>query len=59
MTNSAYHFRVVIGYDDKKEEFITHDPTLGKNYKISYSDFSALSTHASHDFWTPSIMIKK
>ena len=38
------HARVVIGYDDKKQELITHDPYLGENYTISYSEAIALNT---------------
>jgi len=37
------HARVIIGFDDEKEEVITNDPTAGKDYKISYSDFLALN----------------
>jgi hypothetical protein len=37
------HARVVIGYDDKKQELITHDPYLGENYTIPYSEAIALN----------------
>jgi len=37
------HARVIIGFDDKKQEVITNDPTAGKDYKISYSDFLDLN----------------
>lgn len=37
------HARVIIGFDDEKEEVITNDPTAGKDYIISYSDFLALN----------------
>jgi len=37
------HARVIIGFDDEKEEVITNDPTAGKDYKISYSNFLALN----------------
>jgi hypothetical protein len=37
------HARVIIGYDDEKQEVITNDPTAGKDYIISYSDFLALN----------------
>lgn len=33
------HFRVVIGYDDGKEEMTCHDPALGYTYKMSYDEF--------------------
>jgi len=38
------HFRVVIGFDEKREVFITHDPApkLGKNYEIPFQQFKAL-----------------
>lgn len=39
MDNSG-HFRVVIGYDDIKEELITHDPSLGITYTMTYTEFS-------------------
>ena len=40
------HARVIIGYDDEKQELITNDPSsyLGKNYCISYSEAIALNT---------------
>jgi len=37
------HARVIIGFDDEKEEVITNDPTAGKDYIISYADFLALN----------------
>ena len=43
------HARVIIGYDDEKQEMITHDPTAGKDYKISYSDFLALNFDSNPD----------
>jgi hypothetical protein len=46
LINPKDHARVVIGYDDKKQELITHDPSPinGKNYTISYSEAIALNT---------------
>jgi hypothetical protein len=43
------HARVIIGYDDEKQEMITHDPTAGEDYKISYSDFLALNFDSNPD----------
>ena len=43
------HARVIIGYDDEKQEMITNDPTAGKDYKISYSDFLALNFDSNPD----------
>jgi len=43
------HARVIIGYDDEKQEIITNDPTAGKDYKISYSDFSDLNLNSNPD----------
>jgi hypothetical protein len=43
------HARVVIGYDDEKQEIITNDPTAGKDYKISFSTFTALNTGNNPD----------
>jgi len=43
------HARVVIGFDDQKQEVITNDPTAGKDYKISYSDFTALNFDSNPD----------
>jgi len=43
------HARVIIGYDDEKQEMITHDPTAGKDYKISYADFLALNFNSNPD----------
>ena len=37
------HNRVVVGYSDKKGVFIVNDPSpFGKNYEISYAEFSKL-----------------
>jgi hypothetical protein len=43
---TGLHARVVIGYDDKKQELITHDPlpVNGENYSISYSEAITLNT---------------
>ena len=43
------HARVIIGFDDEKEEVITNDPTAGKDYIISYSDFLALNFDSNTD----------
>jgi hypothetical protein len=49
LTIHKSHARVIIGYDDEKQEVITNDPTAGKDYKISYSDFSALNFNSNTD----------
>jgi hypothetical protein len=41
------HARVIIGFDDEKEEVITNDPTAGKDYIISYADFLALNFNSN------------
>ena len=38
------HARVIIGYDNQRQEIITNDPTAGKDYRINYSTFKALNT---------------
>jgi ABC-type bacteriocin/lantibiotic exporter with double-glycine peptidase domain len=43
------HARVIIGYDDETQEIITNDPTAGKDYRISYSDFLSLNLNSSPD----------
>jgi len=43
------HARVIIGYDDETQEIITNDPTAGKDYIISYSDFLALNFDSNPD----------
>ncbi len=43
------HARVIIGFDDEKEEVITNDPTAGKDHIISYADFLALNFNSSPD----------
>ena len=45
------HARVIIGYDDEKQEVITNDPTAGEDYIISYSDFTALNTGSNPDLF--------
>jgi len=43
------HARVIIGYDDENQEIITNDPTAGKDYRISYSDFLDLNFNSNSD----------
>jgi len=43
------HARVIIGFDDERQEVITNDPTAGKDHKISYSDFLALNFDSNPD----------
>lgn len=45
LTSDFQHHRVIIGYDDDKEEFITHDPQRGENFKIKYNDFFDISIY--------------
>jgi len=45
------HARVVIGYDDKEQQVIRNDPTAGKDYKMSYSNFTALNTGINPDLF--------
>ncbi len=49
LTLSYSHARVIIGFDDEKQEVITNDPTAGKDYKISYSDFLDLNFNSNSD----------
>lgn len=51
LNNTSDHARVIIGYDDKKQEIITNDPDkiFGEDYKISYSDFLALNISENPD----------
>ena len=41
------HARVIIGFDEEKQEIITNDPTAGKDYILTYSDFLALNFDSS------------
>jgi hypothetical protein len=43
------HARVIIGFDDEKEEVITNDPTAGKDHIISYANFLALNFNSNPD----------
>jgi len=45
------HARVIIGYDDKEQQVITNDPTAGKDYKMSYSNFTTLNTGINPDLF--------
>lgn len=42
-SNPLAHARVVIGFDADSKEIITNDPTIGKNYTISYEQFTNLN----------------
>jgi len=50
LSNSLAHARVIIGYDDIHQEIITNDPTIGKDYKMSYSNFLALNISSNKDY---------
>jgi len=45
------HARVIIGFDDEKQEVISNDPTAGKDYILPYSDFAALNTGSNPDLF--------
>ena len=45
LTDDSEHHRVLIGYDDNKENIITHDPLRGENFKIKYDDFFDISLY--------------
>ncbi len=47
MTNPLAHARVIIGYDAEKKEIITNDPTIGRNYTVSYNQFLDLNLTAN------------
>ncbi len=49
LTLSYSHARVIIEFDDEKEEVTTNDPTAGKDYIISYADFLALNFNSNPD----------
>jgi len=50
LSNSLSHARVIIGYDDIHQEIITNDPTIGKDYKMSYSNFLALNISSNKEY---------
>jgi hypothetical protein len=45
------HARVIIGYNDEKQEIISNDPTAGEDHRIAYSDFTALNTGSNPDLF--------
>ena len=49
LTISNAHARVIIGYDDENQEVIINDPVIGKDYKISYTNFLALNIDSGFD----------
>jgi len=49
LTQPYSHARVIIGFDDEKQEVITNDPTAGKDHIISYADFLALNFNSNPD----------
>jgi len=44
---SASHARVIIGYDDENQMIFTHDPTIGKDYTLTYSEFLELNFNSN------------
>jgi len=49
LTEIYTHARVIIGFDKENQEFITNDPSIGKDYKISYTDFLTLNIDSNFD----------
>lgn len=45
------HFRVIHGYNDATGEFISDDPLLGPDYRISYDAFNSLCSG-----WSPFVI---
>jgi hypothetical protein len=45
------HARVIIGFDDEAQEVISNDPTAGKDYIMSYSNFAALNSGINPDMF--------
>jgi len=41
--NPLAHARVLIGFDSEKKEIVSNDPTIGKNYTMSYDAFMNLN----------------
>ena len=62
--NPLAHARVIIGYDAEKKEIITNDPTIGKNYTVSYHQFKKLNLTANPEYCmaiviTPDLSLEK
>jgi len=49
LTDSDFHYSVIIGFDSKKQEMIKNDPLKGKDYKESYSNFVGLNQNNSQE----------
>lgn len=47
LTDSDFHYTVIIGFDSEKQEMIKNDPLKGKDYKESYSNFLDLNQNSS------------
>jgi len=48
--NPLAHARVVIGFDADKKEIISNDPTIGKDYTMSYEEFMNLNLTANSKY---------
>lgn len=50
--------RLLVGYDDAKEVFIMHDPSLGPNLELGYADFERMwrATEAKYSAVHPAEM---
>ena len=46
-TNPLAHARVITGFNSEKREIITNDPTIGKDYTLSYDEFMDLNLTAN------------
>ncbi len=45
--NPLAHARVITGFDSDKKEIISNDPTIGKDYMMSYENFMDLNLTAN------------
>lgn len=54
--NPLAHARVVIGFDSNKKEIISNDPTIGKNYTMSYDTFMSLNLTSNPEYCMTIVM---
>ena len=56
-SNPLAHARVITGFDSNKKEIVSNDPTLGKNYTMSYEEFMDLNLTANPKYCMAIVII--
>lgn len=56
ISNPLAHARVITGFDSEKKEIFSNDPTIGKDYTMSYENFMDLNLTANPKYCMAIVM---